>query len=344
MAVISQRLDGIPLAIEFAAAWVSSLSLNELAQRLDDRFALLTSGKRTALPRQQTLRATFDWSYALLAPLEQRMLQRLGIFVGSWTLESANAICNDESVSEATIVTSLGALVDKSLIVVEGGLIDKRYRLLETARAYALERLAAAGDHARMARRHAEYFAAYAEKTGGTWQLSYGGRHAEMHADLDNWRAALTWSIDDREDPSLGAALIASIRWLFSTQALYDEGIRWCERAVIALGTDPPPADEAAAQLALASMMGTFLHHRFYYREGSTERFLTAAVRASELFRITGDAARLSHALSMVALYLRLSDRHAEADAAATEAVERARSSKRSVILGMALYAKVTFG
>jgi predicted ATPase len=339
LAVISQRLDGIPLAIEFAAAWVSSLSLTELAQRLDDRFALLTSGKRTALPRQQTLRATFDWSYALLPPLEQCLLQRLGIFVGGWTLEAANAICS-ESVSEATIVTSLGALVDKSLIVVEGGLIERRYRLLETTRAYALERLANAGDHARMSRRHAEYFAAYAEKTGSTWQLSYTKDTRKWRADLDNWRAALTWSIDDREDPSLGAALIASIRWLFATLALYGEGIRWCERALIALGTDPPPADEAAAQLALASVMGTFPCHRFYYREGSTERFLTAAVRATELFRITGDTARLSHALSMVAHYLRLTNRRAEADAAATEAVRHARSSERRVLLGMALYAK----
>jgi predicted ATPase/DNA-binding SARP family transcriptional activator len=347
LAVISARLDGIPLAIEFAAAWVSSLSLTVLAQRLDDSFALLTSGRRTALPRQQTLRATFDWSYTLLSAVEQCVLQRLGIFVGGWTLEAASAVCSDESVTEDAVVASLGALVDKSLVVVEGILEEQRYRLLETTRAYALERLAQVGGHVRMSRRHAEYFAAYAEGTGATWQHAHGKRRAEIHADLDNWRAALTWSIDDGNDPSLGAALIASIRWLFSTLALYGEGIRWCERALIALGTDPPPADEAAAQLALASMMGTFLYHRFhnredrlYYREGSTERFLIAAVRASELFRVTGDTARLSHALSMVARYLRLSNRHAEADAAATEAVEHARSSKRSVILAMALYAK----
>jgi tetratricopeptide (TPR) repeat protein len=162
----------------------------------------------------------------------------------------------------------------------------------------------------------------------------------KWHADLDNWRAALTWSIDDGNDPSLGAALIASIRWLFATLALYGEGIRWCERALTALGTDPAPADEAAAQLALASVIGTFPCHQFYYREGSTERFLTAAARATELYRITGDAARLSHALSMVAHYLRLTNRRAEADAAATEAIEHARSSKRRVLLGMALYAK----
>jgi len=340
LAVISQRLDGIPLAIEFAAAWVSSLSLTVLAQRLDDRFALLTSGKRTALPRQQTMRATFDWSYALLPAIERCVLQRLSIFAGGWTLEAASTICSGDSVSEAAVVASLGALVDKSLVVMEDGLIARRYRLLETTRAYALERLAQADDHARMSRRHAEYFAAYAEKTGGTWQLSHGDRHAEVSADLDNWRAALTWSIDDGKDPGLGAALIASIRWLFSTLALHGEGIRWCERALTALGTDPPPAEEAAAQLALASMMGTFPCHRFYYREGSTERFLTAAVRATELFRITGDTARLSHALSMGALYLRLANRRAEADAAATEAVEHARSSEHKFLLGMAIYAK----
>ena len=348
LAVISARLDGIPLAIEFAAAWVSSLSLTVLAQRLDRSFRApdfrQTHRPSTTADPSSDLRLELCAAFCggtMRAAAPRHICWRCGL-----SKPRARSVPTNPS-ARAAVVASLGALVDKSFIVVEGSLIERRYRLLETTRAYALERLAQAGDHARMSRRHAEYFATYAERTGGTWQLFYGERHAEMHADLDNWRAALTWSIDDGNDPSLGAGLIASIRWLFSTLALYGEGIRWCERALSALGSDPPPADEAAAQLALASMRGTFMYHRFYhredrfyYRDGSTERFLRAAVRASDLFRITGDTARLSHALSMVALYLRLSNRYAEADAAAAEAVEHARSSKRSVILGMALYAK----
>lgn len=343
LAVICQRLDGIPLAIEFAAAWASSLSLAVLAQRLDDRFALLTSGKRTALPRHQTLRAVFDWSYALLPALEQCVLQRLGIFVGGCSLEAASAVCSDDSVSDSAVVAALGSLVDKSLVVVEGDPTDRRYRLLETTRAYALERLTQAGDHQRMARRHAEYLADLSERLDGTWQLipqRHGEKHAVWRLDLDNWRAALTWAIEDRNDPVLGAALVASIRWFFSTLALYSEGIRWCELELIALGTDPAPADEAKAQLAFATMMGLFPYQRFSHREGRAERLLTAAIRAAELFRITGNTPRLSQALSMAAIYLRLRDRRTDADSAATEAVRLARSSRQDVLLAVALHAK----
>jgi len=340
LAVISQRLDGIPLAIEFAAAWVSSLGLGVLAQRLDDRFALLTSGKRTALPRHQTLRATFDWSYALLPALEQCVLQRLSIFVGGWNLDAASAVCSDDSLSEAAVVAALRSLLDKSLVVMESGRLANRYRFLETTRAYALERLSQADEQAQMAKRHAEYFAALSERLDGTWGYRHPERNAAHRLDLDNCRTAIRWAIDEGNDPALGAALVGSSRWVFSTLALYGEGIRWCERALTALGTNAPPADEASVQLALATVMGTFPYQRFYFREGSTARFLTAALRAVELLRTTGNTARLSQALSMAAIYFRLLNRQGDADAAATEAVELARSSEHPVLLGIALHAK----
>jgi predicted ATPase/DNA-binding SARP family transcriptional activator len=346
LAVISRRLDGIPLAIEFAAAWVSSLSLGVLAQRLDDRFALLTSGKRTALPRHQTLRATFDWSYALLPALEQSVLQRLSVFVGGWTLEAAGAVCGDESLSETEVVAALGSLVDKSLIVMEDGPLGQpRYRLLETTRAYALERLTQAGEHARMSRCHAEFFAGFAERYDGTWQAhlspNYAALNAALRLDLDNWRAALKWAIDEGNDPGLGAFLVCALRWFFSTLALYSEGDRWCERALTALGTDPETRHEALIQLSIATMRGTFpFYQRFHYRAGTAERSLSAARRAAELFRTTGDNTRLSMALSMVAMYCRLTNQLAGADAAANEAASLARSSEQRVLLPIALYTK----
>jgi predicted ATPase len=344
LAVISHRLDGIPLAIEFAAARVSSLTLTVLAQLLDDRFALLTAGKRTALPRQQTLRATMDWSYALLPALEQRVLQRVGIFIGGWTLEAASVVCSDESVTKAGVVASLGSLVDKSLVVMESGPLEQpRYHLLETTRAYALEGLTMAGDLARMARRHAEFFARFCERFDQTWQ-TLDQRHIEVGAalrlDLDNWRAVLKWAIDDGNDLGLGASVIGSLRWVFVTLALYAEGDRWCERALTALGPDPNPTHEATVQLALATMRGTFpFHQRSFYLAGTAERSLQAAVRAAELFRIAGDDTRLSLALSMVAIYRRLTNRSAGADAAASEAAKLARSSERRMLWPLALYA-----
>ena len=148
VAQICQRLDGIPLAIELAAARIKVLSVDEIASRLDDRFSLLTSGSRTAIPRHQTLRATIDWSHELLTEPEKTLFHRLSVFAGGFTLEAAEAVCGLEQLKRPDILDLLGRLVDKSLVIVEQALTteETRYRLLETIRQYALEKLAGIGE------------------------------------------------------------------------------------------------------------------------------------------------------------------------------------------------------
>src|SRR3989454_5624070 len=148
---VCRRLDGIPLAIELAAARTATLGLEELAARLDDRFRLLTGGHRTALPRHQTLRATLDWSYELLSAIERTVLQRLAIFVGGFTLEAASAVATAADLGAPEVVDSVTNLAAKSLVVVEAAGAVTRYRLLGTARAYALAKPPPSGEVAQEA-------------------------------------------------------------------------------------------------------------------------------------------------------------------------------------------------
>ncbi|MEK7327551.1 MAG: protein kinase, partial [Chloroflexota bacterium] len=165
IAQVCRRLDGVALAIELAASRVKLLKVEQIAARLDDAFRFLTGGSRTALPRQQTLRATIDWSYNLLSELERRLLCRLSVFAGGWTLEAAEAVCAGEGLESYEILDLLIQLVNKSLVAVEREQGEEaRYRLLETIREYALERLAASGEAETVRREHAEFFLALAQE------------------------------------------------------------------------------------------------------------------------------------------------------------------------------------
>ena len=196
--VLCRRLDGIPLAIELAAARVRSLSPEDLVARLDQRFTLLTHGSRAALERHQTLRSTIDWSYDLLTPTERHALQRLSVFAGGCDLAAAEAVLPGDELDAADVVDVLGQLVDKSLVVVDddddGGV---RYRLLETIRQYARERLDASGDPVALRRRHADHYVALAEAAGPHLR---GREHLEwtrvVARDIDNFRAALDWAVE----------------------------------------------------------------------------------------------------------------------------------------------------
>ena len=159
---ICRRLDGIPLAIELAAARLPLLGVEGLRTRLDERFNVLTAGSRVVLRRHQTLRATLEWSHGLLTPDEKTVFRRLGVFAGSFTLEAAQHVASDDRIDVWAALDHLGALVDKSLVLAEGDPVP-RYRLLETTRAYALERLAEAGETERVLRRHAEALLAMLE-------------------------------------------------------------------------------------------------------------------------------------------------------------------------------------
>ena len=169
---ICRRLDGIPLAIELAAARVRVLSVEQIAARLDDRFRLLTGGSRTAMPRQQTLQAAMDWSYDLLSDGERSLLRRLSVFMGGWDLEAAEAICLSEGIEDLDVLDLLSRLVDKSLVVVEqptsqeaAGRAKIRYRLLETVRQYASGKLMEAGETELVRDSHLDYFLRLAEET-----------------------------------------------------------------------------------------------------------------------------------------------------------------------------------
>lgn len=249
IAQICQRLDGIPLAIELAAARVKALSVEQIAARLDDRFRLLTGGSRTALPRQQTLRAMMDWSYELLNERERTLFRRLSAFAGGFTLEAAEAICADEQIPAYEIIDLLTNLVSKSLVVFSDE--EARYRLLETVRQYARDKLLETGEAAQIRDRHRDWFLAFAEHAESALQ---GPDQAlwlkRLETEHDNLRAALEWS---STDPETGLRL-ASALWLFwYLRGYVSEGREWLNQ-FLGKATQAPSSLRAKA-LYGASML-----------------------------------------------------------------------------------------
>jgi non-specific serine/threonine protein kinase len=243
---LCRRLDGLPLALELAAARVRVLSVEQIAARLDDRFRLLTGGSRTAPARQQTLLATVEWSYDLLPAAERRLFGRLSVFAAGWTLGAAEAVCAGEGIDPADVLDLLSQLVDKSLVVVEeeDGGDEVRYRLLETLREYARSRLAGEGPEARAAvrRRHAAWFLDFAEtaapELGGSAQSRWLNR---LEAEQENLRQALRWAVESGATATglrLGVAL-----WRFwNARSNLSEGREWLGRLLdLPLPPDAPP-------------------------------------------------------------------------------------------------------
>src|SRR6516162_445003 len=195
IAAVCRRLDGIPLAIELAAPRAAALGIEALASRLDDRFQLLTGGRRTALPRHQTLRATLDWSYGLLTESERILLRRLAIFAGLVSLDAATAVAASPELTVTDVIEAFASLVAKSLVVAEVEGAVARYRLLDTTRAYAIEKLDESGERDRLARCHAEYYRDVFERAETESEIR---PRTEWLADyerlIDNLRAALDWA------------------------------------------------------------------------------------------------------------------------------------------------------
>lgn len=195
VAEICRRLDGMPLAIELAAARVRLLPPDQILDRLSDAFRLLTGGTRTALPRQQTLRATMDWSYELLSEEERSLFGRLAVFRGGFTLDAAEAVVSGEGVEEVEVFDLLGSLIDKSMVQRVGG--TGRFTLLETMRQYGLDRLAESSSTDRWRRRHAEYYAGQAEQAyGATRDHRQAAWFDQIDRDHENFKAAVTWTMD----------------------------------------------------------------------------------------------------------------------------------------------------
>jgi predicted ATPase/DNA-binding winged helix-turn-helix (wHTH) protein len=207
---ICRELDGLALAIEMAAARVPVLGVQGVRERLGERMRMLTAGSRIALRRHQTLRAALDWSHSLLEEPDQIVFRRLGVFSGGCSIEAAQQVASDHQIDEWAVLDAIGRLVDKSLIVADGD-ERPRYRMLESARAYALERLAQVGETDALARRHAGWLAAYAERIGNELFDAGGtedGFIAARAAEFDNFRAALKWTLGDAGDAGIALQLL----------------------------------------------------------------------------------------------------------------------------------------
>jgi diguanylate cyclase (GGDEF)-like protein len=234
---ICRRLDGIALAIELAAARVRVIDVGRIAELLDSRFRLLSSGNRSALPHHQTLRATIDWSYELLGLAERALFGRLSAFVGGFTLEAILHVCTDGELEPESAIGALSALVDKSLVVFE----SPRYRLLESTREYARERLDATGERESLAAGHARYYRGLVDRVSlDEGQGSYRRWVAPLVDELDNVRAALEWTLGAGNDARAGAAICAA---LVETSSLgrWSEWATWNTRALDALANADAP-------------------------------------------------------------------------------------------------------
>ncbi|MFQ6171301.1 AfsR/SARP family transcriptional regulator [Oryzobacter sp. R7] len=291
VARIARALDGLPLAIELAAARVSTMSPGEIATRLGRRFELLTAGARTAESRQQTLRATVDWSYGLLDETQRTVFDRLSVFRGGWTLRAAEEVLDDDDLSAAAVLDTMGRLVERSLLVVEPG-ATTRYRMLETLREYARERLAAAGLEDRVARRHAQHFLRVTQE-GDHGLRGHGQRDAlrMLRAEQPNIRAAMSWWVDhDEADAALSMAGALGLFWHLGRHL---EGRETLDRVLRLEGGGAEARARALQAVSLVERPRACLVH-------PSPRCAETAAESLRLFDEVGDASRA--ALSRVLL------------------------------------------
>ena len=280
LASVCHRLDGIPLAIELAAARVRSLSLEEINVRLDNRFRLLTGGSKMALPRQQTLRALIDWSYSLLTEAEKRLLCRLSVFAGGWTLAAAEQVCGGESEAEATIeewevLDLLTSLLDKSLVAAETQGQGTRYRLLETVRQYGRERLLDAGAGEAVRGRHRDYFVAWAEEAAPKLRSGEQAFWLEaLETEHDNLRQALACCLEAAEEGGeAGLRLGVALGWFWHIRGHYGEGRAYLAAALErTVGAEQQQVRARALNDAgnLASRQGDYAAARALFEESLT--------------------------------------------------------------------------
>jgi predicted ATPase/DNA-binding winged helix-turn-helix (wHTH) protein len=285
IAGICRRLDGIPLAIELAAARAASMGIDGLAAQLADRFRLLTTGRRAALPRHQTLRGALDWSHELLTEPERVVLRRLAIFAGGFTLQAARAVVADAEFATTEVDIRLASLVVKSLVTRGVGDTMPRYRLLETTRAYALEKLLQSGEFETVARRHARRYldlfeGAEAEaetKPTDEWLAEYGPR-------IDNLRAAIDWAFSSGGDASIGVALTAAGVPLWMQLSLMEECRGRVERALAAIAAGA--GRDARREMQLHGALCTSLS----FARGFVPEVGAAAAKALEIAETLGNA------------------------------------------------------
>ncbi len=292
---ICRHLDGIPLAIELAAARLRSMSPDQIVRRLGQRFKLLTGADRTATPRQETLLSTIEWSHDLLDAAERTLFRRLGVFADDFPLEAAEGSCAGDDLDELDVLDLLAALVDKSMVAIgQGTDAATRYHLLESIREYAESRLDAAGETETLRERHAEHFARSAETLQA---MQRAGELAEalrrLDADEAEYRSALRFTTDTRRH-ELAGRLVGGLGYLWYAAGLYREGSDWCQAL---LDDDPDLSDEIRAGVlhSYASVLSG---------DGHSDLAVEAAVEQVSIRRRLGDPARLAGALNNLGNYL----------------------------------------
>ena len=328
---IARRLDGMPLAIELAAARVRALSLDEIVDSLHDRFRLLTGGRRTAVRRQQTLRASVDWSHALLTEPERVLFRRLAPFMGGFDLAAARVVAGGTEVERYQVLDQLALLVDKSLVAADDSGGRMRYRLLETVRQYALEKLGESGEADTVRARHRDYYTAMAALLDAPAASGHRGRVEQAETEIDNLRAAFAWSRENG-DVELALQIASSLQPLWLTRARLREGQSWIGEALGDLDTvdrevapavlartladaalfdgwvgAPERKEQAAEALAIARQLDdpALLVRALTACCGTTafdaEQAATYFAEAIELARALGDKWRLSRLLGFQA-------------------------------------------
>jgi len=327
---ICRRLDGLPLALELAAARLHVLSVDDVLARLDDRFRLLRRGGRTVADRHQALQATMDWSYGILDPTEQALLRRLAVFAGGWELTAAEAVCAGEEVAAEAVLELLDELLDRALVYVYDMAGAPRYGLLETVRQYGAQQLERAGETAALQDQRLRWCVALAEQAApallGPEQAVWLARLEREH---DNLRAALQWALD-RGHSALGVRLAAGLWQFWRSRSYLSEGRRWLE-ALLAL----PAADEDAASRAVRA---SALEGAAWLTEDEHDFAQAAALfaRSDALRRALGQDERLTAGLINAAMEARACGDYARATSLLEESVaqQRAWGNRESIKRG----------
>ncbi|GAB3008307.1 helix-turn-helix transcriptional regulator [Mycobacterium bourgelatii] len=353
---ICRRLDGMPLAIELAAARMRAMSAADICDSLNDRFMLLTGGARSAVRRQQTLRASVDWSHSMLAAAEATLFRQLAVFAGGFDLDAVVAVCGDGVMQRYHVLDQLTLLVDKSLVQADNTAERTRYRMLETIRDYALEKLVEAGEADALRRRHRDYYTALAAGLEAPACNSFRRVVANVEADIDNLRAAFAYSRESGE-PARALQMASSLLPLWEGRGQLREGLKWFDAIFDDEGVDLDAIEPALAVRALAdkavldSLVAAFDTGKRAQRALTLARelddpallarsltacgcvagldFESAAIyfaEASELARVTGDDWRLSQILSRQAYLAAMQGDPAAASALGTEGADLAEA------------------
>ncbi len=327
---LCRRVDGLPLAIEMVASWAGMLGLAALEEKFDGSLNGWISARRTGPQRHSTLSATLEWSHDLLSPAEQIVLRRLAVFAGAFSIPAAEAVVTDRDVPKAELFGHIGRLINKSMIAVSPGLREHRYRLLETTRAFMLEKLVASPDAELARERHADHVLGLLERAGVDWESMSDAAFREHYGPLlDDLRSALEWSMSRNAGRAIALAANSWLLWRdLNARA---EGRRRLGEAALLLNADTPPALEAQLRRGLGAL---------YFNSAAVKSALEELRLAVELFRRLGDAAQLGSALTAFAHASLMVGDVAAASAAIAEALPLVENARRPKSLAAAYMVK----